>query len=75
MIISELKCCVFLFLCRMVSSYLVHHGFSATAEIFAKITGQTFTEDLSSIKNRQSMFFRILDFCFYKLLYVGVKVL
>lgn len=40
---------------RMVSSYLVHHGFSSTAEAFAKSTGQTFNEDIASIKNRQSM--------------------
>lgn len=38
----------------MVSSYLVHHGFSSTAEAFAKSTGQTFNEDLASIKTRQS---------------------
>lgn len=41
---------------RMVSSYLVHHGFSSTAEAFAKSTGQTFNEDLASIKTRQSKF-------------------
>lgn len=38
----------------MVSSYLVHHGYSSTAEKFADITGQSFTEDISSIKTRQS---------------------
>lgn len=38
----------------MVQSYLVHHGYSATAETFAKTTGQGLDEDLSSIKNRQS---------------------
>jgi AraC-like DNA-binding protein len=38
----------------MVSSYLVHHGYSATAEKFTEITGQTFTEDINSIKTRQS---------------------
>jgi len=41
----------------MVSSYLVHHGYSSTAETFAKITGQTYREELSSIKNRQSNIF------------------
>jgi len=38
----------------MVSSYLVHHGYSGTAEKFADITGQRFTEDITSIKTRQS---------------------
>lgn len=38
----------------MVQSYLVHHGYSATAETFAKTTGQGLAEDLTSIKNRQS---------------------
>lgn len=40
---------------KMVSSYLVHHGYSSTAEIFAKMTGQTFNECISSIKNRQKI--------------------
>ena len=39
---------------RIVSTYLVHHGYCATAEAFAKSTGQSFTEELASIKNRQS---------------------
>lgn len=45
----------------MVSSYLIHHGYSATAEAFAKSTGEPFgedislTEDLTSIKNRQKI--------------------
>ena len=38
----------------MVSTYLVHHGYCATAEAFAKSTSQKFEEDLNSIKNRQS---------------------
>ncbi|XP_071054407.1 ran-binding protein 9 isoform X2 [Onthophagus taurus] len=38
---------------KMVSTYLVHHGYSNTAEAFAHITGQTFSEDIGSIKNRQ----------------------
>ena len=38
----------------MVSSYLVHHGYSSTAEKFSEITGQSFTEDIVSIKTRQS---------------------
>ncbi|KAG1688797.1 Ran-binding protein 9 [Nymphon striatum] len=38
---------------HIVLTYLVHHGYSATAESFAKSTTQTVEEDLSSIKNRQ----------------------
>ncbi|XP_035679367.1 ran-binding protein 9-like isoform X1 [Branchiostoma floridae] len=38
---------------RMVSTYLVHHGYCSTAEAFAKSTGQSFTEELTSMKNRQ----------------------
>lgn len=38
----------------MVSSYLVHHGYSSTAEKFAEITGQVYAEDIASIKTRQS---------------------
>lgn len=38
----------------MVSTYLVHHGYCATAEAFANSTGQVFEEDFNSIKNRQS---------------------
>lgn len=38
---------------RIVQTYLVHHGYCATAEAFARSTGQSFEEDLSSIKNRQ----------------------
>ncbi|XP_062926019.1 ran-binding protein 9 [Mobula hypostoma] len=38
---------------KMVSSYLVHHGYCATAEAFARSTGQAFQEELASIKNRQ----------------------
>lgn len=45
---------VFFHLIRIVSTYLVHHGYCATAEAFAKSTGQSFTEELASIKNRQS---------------------
>lgn len=40
---------------KMVSSYLVHSGYSLTAESFSKTTGQNFTEELSSIKNRQKI--------------------
>lgn len=39
---------------KMVSSYLVHHGYSSTADTFARTTGQSLQEDMASIKNRQS---------------------
>ena len=39
---------------KMVSTYLVHHGYCATAEAFARSTSQDFDEKLTSIKNRQS---------------------
>lgn len=39
----------------MVSSYLIHHGYSSTAETFAKTTSEPFREDLTSIKNRQKI--------------------
>ena len=45
--------CSFFSIIRIVSTYLVHHGYCATAEAFAKSTGQSFTEELASIKNRQ----------------------
>lgn len=38
----------------MVSSYLVHNGYSSTVEAFAKTTEQNYSEEISSIKNRQS---------------------
>uniref|UniRef100_A0A646QHE9 Ran-binding protein n=1 Tax=Hemiscolopendra marginata TaxID=943146 RepID=A0A646QHE9_9MYRI len=38
---------------KIVSTYLVHHGYCATAEAFARSTGQAFEEELASIKNRQ----------------------
>ncbi|KAJ8041219.1 Ran-binding protein 9 [Holothuria leucospilota] len=38
---------------KIVTSYLVHHGYCATAESFAKSTNQKFDEDIVSIKNRQ----------------------
>ncbi len=40
---------------QMVSTYLVHHGFSSTAETFNRVTGQKTEEDAASIKNRQSI--------------------
>jgi len=38
---------------NMVSTYLVHHGYSLTAESFARSTGQEISEELVSMKNRQ----------------------
>ncbi|XP_063830919.1 ran-binding protein 9 [Ostrinia nubilalis] len=38
---------------RMVSSYLVHHGYCGTAQAFARATAQPIVEDIASIKNRQ----------------------
>ncbi|XP_019391078.1 PREDICTED: ran-binding protein 10-like isoform X2 [Crocodylus porosus] len=38
---------------NMVSSYLVHHGYCATATAFARVTDTTIQEDQASIKNRQ----------------------
>ncbi|XP_059610165.1 ran-binding proteins 9/10 homolog isoform X1 [Phlebotomus argentipes] len=40
---------------EMVQSYLIHHGYSATAEAFAKATGQSCKEDMQSVKNRQKI--------------------
>lgn len=50
-----------LILHKMVSSYLVHHGFSSTAEAFARSTAQTFNEDIASIKNRQKILKLVLS--------------
>ncbi|KAK9891108.1 hypothetical protein WA026_013427 [Henosepilachna vigintioctopunctata] len=40
-------------LSKMVSTYLVHHGYCNTAEAFSQTTDTPFSEDLSSIRNRQ----------------------
>uniref|UniRef100_A0A1B0BHV8 Ran-binding proteins 9/10 homolog n=1 Tax=Glossina palpalis gambiensis TaxID=67801 RepID=A0A1B0BHV8_9MUSC len=40
---------------KMVSSYLVHNGYSRTAEAFFRTTGQTIREDMASIRNRQKI--------------------
>lgn len=48
---------------RMVSAYLVHHGYSSTAESFAKATEQTLNEDMSSIRTRQSEFETFIILC------------
>ncbi|KXJ79561.1 hypothetical protein RP20_CCG000523 [Aedes albopictus] len=49
---------------KMVSSYLVHHGYSSTAETFARTTGQSLQEDMVSIKNRQSRIL-LVSTCIY----------
>ena len=38
---------------KLISTYLVHHGYSSTAEAFAKDVGHVFEEELASIRNRQ----------------------
>ncbi|CAB3250976.1 unnamed protein product [Arctia plantaginis] len=38
---------------RMVSTYLVHHGYCSTAQAFSRATGQMIEEDIASIRNRQ----------------------
>ena len=37
-----------------MSTYLTHHGYCSTAESFVRTTGETFDEELVSIRNRQS---------------------
>jgi len=44
-----------LLLHKMVSSYLIHQGFSSTAEAFARTAGQDIDEDITSIQNRQAI--------------------
>ncbi|XP_066145816.1 ran-binding protein 9 isoform X1 [Euwallacea fornicatus] len=46
---------------KMVSTYLIHHGYCNTAEAFAQITNQPFTEDIHSIKNRQKILKLVLS--------------
>ncbi|XP_048523507.1 ran-binding protein 9 [Dendroctonus ponderosae] len=46
---------------KIVSTYLVHHGYCNTAEAFAQITNQPFTEDIHSIKNRQKILKLVLS--------------
>ncbi len=43
------------FHCRLISSYLVHHGYCASSESFNLATGQEASESISSIKSRQRM--------------------
>jgi len=46
---------------KMVSSYLVHHGYSQTAEAFARSTGEEISEELASMRNRQAIQKLVLD--------------
>ncbi len=46
---------------RMVSTYLVHHCFSATAEAFNRSTSQSAEEDLDSVRARQGIQRLVLD--------------
>lgn len=39
----------------IIQSYLVHHGYCNTAQIFAKSTQQKIEEDLSSVKKRKKL--------------------
>ena len=48
--------CAHPFCFRIVSTYLVHHGYCSTAESFCKATSQPIDEDISSIKHRQRKF-------------------
>ncbi|XP_058456696.1 ran-binding protein 9 [Malaya genurostris] len=50
-----------LILHKMVSSYLVHHGYSSTADTFVRTTGQSLQEDMVSIKNRQKIIKLVLS--------------
>jgi len=38
---------------NMVATYLVHHGYSQTAESFTRSAGQEISEELASMRNRQ----------------------
>ncbi|XP_073953128.1 ran-binding protein M isoform X4 [Choristoneura fumiferana] len=40
---------------RMVSTYLVHHGYCSTAQAFSRATAMPIQEDITSIKNRQKI--------------------
>ena len=46
---------------KLISTYLVHHGYSSTAEAFAKSVGHVFEEELASIRNRQSILLCLLQ--------------
>ena len=46
---------------RNVSGYLAHHGYSSTADCFAKATGQSIRKEFSSVKNRRRILKLILS--------------
>ncbi|KAL1513267.1 hypothetical protein ABEB36_002696 [Hypothenemus hampei] len=46
---------------KLVSTYLIHHGYCNTAEAFAQITNQPFSEDIHTIKNRQKILKLVLS--------------
>ncbi|EDV25956.1 uncharacterized protein TRIADDRAFT_24556 [Trichoplax adhaerens] len=46
---------------KVIIDYLVHHGYSATCETFATITGQSYKEETASIENRQKIQALIMD--------------
>ena len=46
---------------RNVSGYLAHHGYSSTADCFAKATGQSISKEFSSVKNRRRILKLILS--------------
>lgn len=48
---------------KLISTYLAHHGYSATAEAFAKSVGHIFEEELASIRNRQRIQKALLNGC------------
>ena len=56
-VIYLLQIGILIFFFRLVSTYLVHHGYCATAEAFVRSTGQSIEEEIASIKSRQSIVF------------------
>lgn len=58
----------------MVSTYLVHQGFCATAEAFISQTDQSFEEEIASIKNRQSNY-NLFKMCFILMINLSIIVI
>lgn len=46
---------------KLISTYLVHQGYSNTAEVFSKNVGHVFEEELASIRNRQKIQMLVLN--------------
>merc|ERR1719193_1125674 len=46
---------------KMVSSYLIHHGYSATAESFTRHADQPFNQDMASMRKRQRILHLVLS--------------